>query len=268
MKGNLADVEDNEDDSTGDSHPVVTSIHPDSLFFHDSCDTVPACQTVETCLSDQLASLKFDTCAESDYLVGHKPSDKTNSAASMLLNDKRNLSPVCHNFNDTILDSVTSWKDDFVYVKPRDLDLFGQTELQLASRLARQPLLDYTESNNLTDNLRQDGFDTQIGNLEECLSRYTASEVLTDLNSLFCEVCTARLSKPALEDKAVLTKTISEDRLTGEMESGIRTNENKSILVRQSIVKRDLLFILPPLLTIHLKRFQLVRLEHIIRCNF
>lgn len=65
--------------------------------------------------------------------------------------------------------------------------------------------------------------------LECCLERYTAEELLSGSNQVFCDNCTMK-------------------------KNGSKSNGH----VRRDMIKRDLIIRLPAILTIHLKRFQQV----------
>ncbi|CAH8602989.1 unnamed protein product [Schistosoma curassoni] len=113
-------------------------------------------------------------------------------------------------------------------------------ELNQAIHYARIPL-----GQSKSINSTEDG----VTSIYECLSKYTSAELLTGSNRLICDVCTKRNSLDELENN-----------LTSETMNKQTSNNNKPDIL-QDVIKRDLIYKPPPILTIHLKRFQQVGVQ-------
>ncbi|CAH8582305.1 unnamed protein product [Heterobilharzia americana] len=111
--------------------------------------------------------------------------------------------------------------------------LFDTDELTQAIHYSRIPLNHQYNHMNLEENSTS---------LYDCLSKYTAAELLTGCNQLVCDVCSSKKS------------TESETR--NDNKNTLNNNNNPPVL--QDVIKRDLIYKPPPILMIHLKRFQQV----------
>ncbi|CAH8644900.1 unnamed protein product [Schistosoma rodhaini] len=110
-------------------------------------------------------------------------------------------------------------------------------ELNQAIHYARVPL-----GQNRSNNSTEEG----VTSIYECLSKYTSAELLTGSNRLICDVCTKQKSLDELDNN-----------LDSESMDKQTSNNNKPDIL-QDAIKRDLIYKPPPILTIHLKRFQQV----------
>ncbi|CAH8644957.1 unnamed protein product [Schistosoma rodhaini] len=108
-------------------------------------------------------------------------------------------------------------------------------ELNQAIHYARVPL-----GQNRSNNSTEEG----VTSIYECLSKYTSAELLTGSNRLICDVCTKQKSLDELDNN-----------LDSESMDKQTSNNNKPDIL-QDAIKRDLIYKPPPILTIHLKRFQ------------
>ncbi|CAH8603416.1 unnamed protein product [Schistosoma margrebowiei] len=117
-------------------------------------------------------------------------------------------------------------------------------ELNQAIHYARIPL-----GQSKSINSTEDG----VTSIYECLSKYTSAELLTGSNRLICDVCTKRNSLDELENN-LNSETMNKQT------SNNNNNSNKPDIL-QDVIKRDLIYKPPPILTIHLKRFQQVGVQ-------
>ncbi|KAH8874687.1 Ubiquitin carboxyl-terminal hydrolase 16 [Schistosoma japonicum] len=129
-------------------------------------------------------------------------------------------------------------------VAPSSQLLCNSDELSQAIHYARVP---FNRSVNINTN-------EDATSIYQCLSKYTSAELLTGSNRLVCDVCTKRQT---LSGKS-LNSSSSMETTDDNMASDINNNDRSNLPVLQDVIKRDLIYRPPPILTIHLKRFQQV----------
>ncbi|KAK4468877.1 hypothetical protein MN116_008039 [Schistosoma mekongi] len=132
-------------------------------------------------------------------------------------------------------------------VAPSSQLLCDSDELSQAIHYARVP---FNRSVNINT-------EQEATSIYQYLSKYTSAELLTGSNRLVCDVCTKRqtLSGKSLSNSSIMEST------DDNMESNNNNNDNSNSPILQDVIKRDLIYRPPPILTIHLKRFQQVGVQ-------
>ncbi|CAL8093935.1 unnamed protein product [Calicophoron daubneyi] len=120
-----------------------------------------------------------------------------------------------------------------------EMEPFGTEELMQALRLSQVPLRTTTDQGSKED--EQIGGNSSVTTIYSCLKRFTAPEKLIDSNRIACSKCSG------------LESTGGGDSMTGN-NSDVDKLQQKCVL--KDAIRRDLILNPPPLLTIHLKRFQ------------
>ncbi|KAF6778756.1 hypothetical protein AHF37_02992 [Paragonimus kellicotti] len=120
-----------------------------------------------------------------------------------------------------------------LHMDAQDFEVFGSEEFIQASRLSQIPLRAC-----VFDGMSRDPNDSSR-TLYSCLSRFTAPERLTGSNQIICESCGEGHNNKG----------------SGRV-SGMSRRDGTHTPVYRDAIRRDLILEAPPLLTIHLKRFQ------------
>ncbi|KAA3681700.1 ubiquitin carboxyl-terminal hydrolase 16/45 [Paragonimus westermani] len=118
-------------------------------------------------------------------------------------------------------------------VDVQGVELFGSDEIIQASRLSQIPLRAC-----VFDGVSH-GPNDSSGTLYSCLSRFTAPERLTGPNQIICESCGKG----------------HDNKASGRM-FDLSQRDGTHTPVYRDAIRRDLILEAPPLLTVHLKRFQ------------
>ncbi|CAI2731866.1 unnamed protein product [Schistosoma spindalis] len=127
---------------------------------------------------------------------------------------------------------------------------YDSNELNQAIHYAQIPL-----GQNKSNNSTKDG----VISIYECLSKYTSAELLTGSNRLICDVCTKQNSLNNELEYKLNSETMNKQTPSNNNNNNNKNSNKPDIL--QDVIKRDLIYKPPPILTIHLKRFQQVGVQ-------
>uniref|UniRef100_A0AA85J0S8 Ubiquitin carboxyl-terminal hydrolase n=1 Tax=Trichobilharzia regenti TaxID=157069 RepID=A0AA85J0S8_TRIRE len=163
-------------------------------------------------------------------------SDRHDSVTSLQLVDNgcdENSKPTEANNTNTLLTIVDDLKKLHLDSSTPSQLLYDPDEVVQAIHYSRIPL---------GKNRYSSSGDNSTTSIYDCLSKYTAAEVLTGCNRLVCDVCSKR--------------SIESEHKESNMETVNGEKKPDAPSVLQDVIKRDLIYKPPPILTIHLKRFQ------------